>query len=169
MRLTKAPEHSGRKLYPDYLFKLHCEAHTNTHIHTSLSFNGAIRNQNRQMIKQMLRGMVQKDVAWCQGAAISDNRHGTWRMEVCRSSLIAMYHREKKSNPFMCGFSAHHSLQPCSPSPLPPLHHTRTTRSIVVPLAHVFWIKAPPCISSTLSSRSKSWLDTVHYQWPDLE
>lgn len=78
--LCKSPKHSGRNLY-DYLFKLHYEAHTNTP-HASLSFNVAIRNQNLQMIKQMLHGTVQIHVAWDQEAAINDNSGGTWRTVV---------------------------------------------------------------------------------------
>lgn len=65
-------------------------------------------------------------------------------LEVCRSSLIAMHHREKKNGfSFKCVFGPVPPPHPPAPpdSPLPPLLPTRTTRTTYVPLAHVFWIK----------------------------
>lgn len=57
--------------------------------------------------------------------------------------LIVMYHREKKkSNSFKCVFGRVLLLHPPprSPTPLHPFFPTRT-RTTVLPLAHIFWIK----------------------------
>lgn len=89
--LCKSPKHSGRNLY-HYLFKLHYEVHTNTP-HASLSFKVAIRNQNLQMIKQMLH----IHIAWHQDDAFNDKSGGTWRT-VCKFFLIEMDHKENNNN-----------------------------------------------------------------------